>query len=106
MSQEDNKKQIEVKLFLDGGVDYLEFNLDGKAHKLNLNLEDNQSEIKRMFIDLIPLLKSSAVELTLNIQEGYENGLLKDVSQSYISDLNKELDTVRAEIIDENEADE
>lgn len=101
MNQEDSKKQLIVKLFSEAEVDYLEFHLVDKSHKLNLNLEDNQIEIKRMFVDLIPLLKSNSIELVLEIEEGYTNTLLKEVSQSYINDLNGELNVVRMEILDE-----
>lgn len=103
MSQEDNKQEIKVNLLLDSGVDYLVFNIPGKIHRLNLNLEDNQIEIKKMFLDLLPLLKVGSVELVIDIQEGYANTLLKEVGTSYIDDLNQELITVRTEFIDDEE---
>ena len=101
MNQEDSKKQINVKLYKDNGVDLLEFNISAdNNHKLNMNLEDNQSDIKSMFCDLVEILENSSIELKLNVIEGYDNKLLEEVSVEYIKDLNKELENVRAEILD------
>lgn len=101
MSQEDNKMQIKVKLHKDNDVDLLEFNLGaGKNHKLNISLEDNQSDIKNMFCDLVEMLEESSIELELDVKEGYDNRLLEEVAAEYIKDLNKELENVRAEILD------
>lgn len=101
MSQEDTKKQLLVKLYKEDGIDFLEFNLgSGKIHKLNVNLEDNQSDIKAMFCDLLPLLETSDIELVLNVAKDYDNKLLTEVSTSYIADLNKEIASVRVEILD------
>lgn len=101
MNQENSKKQINVKLYKDNGVDLLEFNISADSnHKLNMNLEDNQSDIKAMFCDLVEILENSSIELKLNVMEGYDNKLLEEVSVEYIKDLNKELENVRTEILD------
>ncbi len=101
MNQEDSKKQIKVKLRKDNDLDLLEFSLGaGKNHKLNINLEDNQSDIKAMFCDLVEMLEENSIELELDVMEGYDNKLLEEVSVEYIKDLNKELENVRAEILD------
>jgi hypothetical protein len=100
MSQEDSKKQLKIKLFKEGSIDYLQFNIGPKVHKLNLNLDDNQSEIKAMFCDLLPYVEANDTELVLEKEEGYDNKLLEEVSISYISDLNKEIQGVRIEILD------
>ena len=106
MSQEDSKKTIDVKLYLDQSTDYLEFKIEGKTHKLDVNSEDNQEDIKKMFCDLVPLVEVNEVELVLSIEKGYDNDLLKEVSVSYIKDLNAELDNVRASLIEESDNDE
>lgn len=99
MNQDDDKQTITVKLYVDNDIDILEFNLgDGKVHKLNLNSEDNQDAIKSMFCDLILLVEASSIELTLDVDQSYDNALLKEVATSYISDLNGELEAVRTEI--------
>jgi hypothetical protein len=100
MSPEDSKKIFVVKLFVENGVDYLEFNFEQNVHRLNLNLDDNQADIKKMFCDLIPHLESNEIELKLQVDESYDNTLLKEVSNSYINDLNNELGNVRTEIQD------
>jgi len=107
MNQDDSKKQLVVKLFKEDDVDFLEFNLGaGKIHKLDISLEDNQASIKSMFCDLIPLLETDALELVLNVGDDYDNNLLKEVSTSYINDLNKEIESVRTDILDRVQADE
>lgn len=104
MNQEDETERLEVRLHVDNEVDYLEFNLGGKVHKLNLNLEDNQTEIKKMFCDLIPILKTGSIEFSLVVDDGYDSMLLKEVSESYVNDLNQELRIVRTEILDKGES--
>jgi len=103
MNQDDNTRQIKVTLLLDGETDYLVFSIPDKEHRLNLNLEDNQADIKKMFLDLIPFLKEELVELVLEVQEGYANVLMKEVSESYIDDLNQELASIRTEFTDDED---
>lgn len=103
MNQDD--KQINVKLFKEDEVDFLEFNLgSGKIHKLNINLEDNQGDIKAMFCDLVSMLDEGSIQLVLEVQEAYDNKLLKEVAESYVADLNKEIENVRLEITDKYES--
>lgn len=105
MNRED-RQQLKVRLFLEGGTDFLEFDLGRSTHRLNLNLEDNQNEIKQMFCDVVPILEANAVEFVLEVDKSYDNTLLREVSSSYISDLNKDIDEVRTEILDKEQADE
>jgi hypothetical protein len=105
MNQEDNKK-LQVKLYKQGDVDFLEFSVGSKTHKLNANSEDNQNEIKAMFCDVIPLLEQESLEFVLEIDENYDNKLLVEVATSYIEDLNKEIQNVRDEILDDEDNDE
>lgn len=100
MNPADSKKQLEVKLFKDGDTDFLEFKIDHKIHKLNLNLEDNQAEIKAMFCDLLPYVEANDTELVLKKDDDYDNKLLEEVSTSYIDDLNKEIAGVRIEVLE------
>lgn len=100
MSQEGSKKQLAVRLFKENNIDYLEFNIARKPHKLNLNLDDNQGEIKAMFCDLLPYIEINDTELILKKDDGYDNKLLEEVAISYVADLNKEIQGVRIEILD------
>ncbi len=102
MNQDDNKKSLTVKLKKGSGTDLLVFELGNKTHKLNLNSEDNQNDIKSMFCDLILLVETNLVEFVLDIDNSYDNNLMKDVAASYISDLNKEIKSLRDEILSEN----
>lgn len=106
MNQEDSKTQLKVKLHKEDEVDLLEFNLGSKIHKLNVNAEDNQADIKAMFCDLVILVEENPIELVLEVAEEYDNKLLEEVSQAYIGDLNKELDSVRSEIVDKYGSDD
>ena len=95
---ESSAKILTARLYLDDNVDYLEFDISGKIHKLNLNNEDDQEQIKRMFCDLVELVEGKDVRVQIEVQDGYDNPLLEEVSKSYISDLNNELDSVRANL--------
>lgn len=79
---------------------FLEFKIDTKTHKLNLNLDDHQGEIKAMFCDLLPYIEANDVRLVLEKDEDYDNKLLDEVATSYIDDLNKEIQGVRIEILE------
>lgn len=102
MNQEESSCTLKAKLFVDGGIDYLELNVDGKIHKLNLNDEDDQEQIKKMFCDLVELLETVSVKIELDVADDYDNTLLLEVSTSYISDLNEELESVRANLLEED----
>jgi len=95
-----DKMQLSVRLFKEDDTDFLEFNIDRKVHKLNLNLDDNQSEIKAMFCDLLPYVEANDTELVLKKDDDYDNKLLEEVSNSYIADLNKEIESVRIEVLE------
>lgn len=102
MNQEEGDITVlTARLHSDEGVDYLEFDFSGKVHKLNLNNEDDQEQIKKMFCDLVELVEDNDVKVQLEVQDGYDNPLLEEVSKSYISDLNDELDSVRANLTNE-----
>jgi len=101
MSQGDDSRILQARLFVENEIDYLEIDIDGKKHRLNLNDKDGQEQIKRMFCDLVELLESTALSIELEVADDYDNALMKEVSESYISDLNDELEDVRANIVDE-----
>ena len=101
MSLEDKGRTLRARLFKEDEIDYLEVDVDGKNHKLNLNDENGQDQIKRMFCDLVELLESTALSIELEVEGSYDSPLMKEVSESYISDLNKELEDLRAAILDE-----
>lgn len=106
MSQEETKEIIKVKLCVKDEIDFLEFALKNGTHSLNVNAEDNQEDIKKMFCHLIPMLEITAVLLELEVEEGYDNKLLEEVSVSYIADLNTEIENVRANILEKQAEEE
>lgn len=107
MNQEDDKEQLTAKLYKTDDTDFLEFNLgNAKIHKLNVNEEDNQGEIKALFCNLIVLVEKENLEIKLDVADDYDNKLLIEVAEAYIGDLNKELVNVRTEILDKYEQEE
>ncbi|NLB71334.1 MAG: hypothetical protein GX797_04935 [Chloroflexi bacterium] len=92
---------IQVFLKENDGIEYLEFNIDDKnsPHKINLNSEDSQMELKQLFSSLLKKLIISSLEFDLQIDEKYKNMLFIEVSREYLKDLEAELKQVREEIL-------
>lgn len=103
MKMDETSKTLKAKLHVDDTVDYLEINTGAKTHKLDINAEDGQEQIKAMFIDLVKLLEKDPLKIELEVEEGYDNPLLVEVSTSYIEDLNQELDSVRETILEDED---
>lgn len=93
-------QKIVVMLQVYESQDTLLFNFN-EPLAVNLNSEDSQTELKNVFAHLLNLLIGDDIELELSIQEGYSRGLLIDVAQEYIKELNKELKETRKRIITE-----
>lgn len=95
-----NQEVIDVKLFDDNGTDTLLFNIPGVKDgvSVNLNATSGQKDLKIVFEKILKMLNSKDIELNLTIDEQYKKGLYKEVCTEYISDLNKEIEEVRAEI--------
>lgn len=95
-----NQEIIEVKLFDDNGTDTLLFGIPGEKDgvPVNLNETSGQKDLKIVFEKLLERLNTKEIELKLVIDEKYKKGLYKEVCEEYISDLNKEIADVRAEI--------
>lgn len=96
MVKESSATTIKVKLRKEGDKDVLEFCLT-PSHILDLN-GDSQDAIKAMFCKLIPILKDGAIQLELEVEDGYDSELMKDVATDYVKDLNVEIGNVRAKI--------
>ena len=63
-----------------------------------MNATSGQKDLKIVFEKILKMLNSKDIELNLTIDEQYKKGLYKEVCTEYISDLNKEIEEVRAEI--------
>lgn len=96
-----NQEIINVKLLDDNGVDTLLFEIpeieDGIS--VNLNTNEGQNDLKKVFENLLVIINKQDVELKLEIAEQYKKGLYKEVCAEYIDDLNKEIKAVRAEVL-------
>lgn len=92
---------IKVKLLEMEGVDTLTFEIpkikDGIS--VNLNSNEGQNELKRVFENLLVMINTKDIELKLEIDENYKKGLYKEVCTEYIEDLNKEIKSVRGEVL-------
>lgn len=96
-----NLEIINVKLLEVDGVDTLIFEIpemeDGLS--VNLNTNEGQNDLKKVFENLLVLINKQDVELKLEIDEHYKKGLYKEVCREYIDDLNKEIKSVRGEVL-------
>ena len=94
---------VRVVLLEDEGVDYLDFMIEGSSnsYKVNLNSEDSQKEVKRLFSELLRKLIETDLELLLEVDDSYSKNLFKEISEEYIKDLNNEIKQVRQEILNE-----
>lgn len=82
------------------GQDILHFNFKDPLI-VNFSNETSQTDLKNVFSYLLDLLIGDDIEVALEIQDGYSRGLLIEVAQEYIKELNKELKQTRKRIIKE-----
>lgn len=100
-----NQIMLDVKLFASGkDDDILSFDFENNECRVNLNSDSCQSELKKVFSELVMLLLHNDITLNLKIEKGYNRGLYKDVCSEYIKDLQRELeevkDKIRSELLD------
>ena len=81
--------------------DILLFRFDDGDGKVHLNTDSCQAEMKEVFSRLIRLLIENDVTLMLTIDDDYGRNLYKEVCSEYISDLQKEIDSVKSLIRNE-----
>lgn len=100
MSQE----VINVELTGDEANDILLFDFNKEAHpeglSVNLNSDSGQADLKEVFSNLLEIMVDKPVQLNLVINSNYSRVLYIDVCTEFIKDLNKELEQVRAQIIE------
>lgn len=92
---------IKVKLLEVEGVDTLTFEIPKieEGISVNLNTNEGQNDLRRVFENLLVIINSKDIELKLEIDENYKKGLYKEVCAEYIEDLNKEIKSVRGEVL-------
>lgn len=96
-----NQEKISVVLYDNNGVDTLRFDFPEIKEGILVNLDktSGQKDLKKVFETLLKKLNSSDVTLELTIEKQYKKGLFKEVCTEYISDLNSEIQQIRAEIV-------
>ena len=95
-----NQEIVRVTLYDNNGIDTLLFEMsEEEGINVNLNETSGQRDLKNVFEMILKRLSSKDLELKLSIDEQYKKGLYKEVCEEYISDLNKEIQAVRAEIM-------
>ncbi|MEE1126545.1 MAG: hypothetical protein U0L18_11560 [Acutalibacteraceae bacterium] len=95
---------INVQLTTQGEEDVLLFLLDDnnpEMYALNLNSDNNQVEIKKIFSKILELLINDDILLDFSIAEGYSKGLYKDVCSEYVAELQKEISSVKESLLRE-----
>ena len=94
-----NQEIIEVLLTSeDADTDALIFKIDGNQLMVNLNSPDCQSAFKNIFAELLRKLVKDDIVLELNIDEGFNRVLYKEVYEEYIKDLNRELNECKDDL--------
>lgn len=96
-----NQEIINAKLIELDGVDTLIFKIPEIEDDIavNLNSNEGQNDLKKVFENLLVIINEKEVEIQLEIDEQYKKGLFKEVCAEYIEDLNKEIKSVREEVL-------
>ncbi len=96
-----NQVTINAKLVDVNGTDTLIFELpeieDGIS--VNLNANEGQNDLKRVFESLLVIINTQDVLIKLEIDDEYKKTLYKEVCAEYIEDLNKEIKRVRSDVL-------
>ena len=88
-----NQRTIDVLLTTLGeDRDVLRFNYEEDSFiDIDLDSATCQSEIKKLFSEILKIAISEDVEFKLEIEEGFPRELYKDVCVEYINDISREL---------------
>lgn len=88
-------QEINVELTAFGEEDVLVFHLNDEEKEnefvVHLNSDESQTDLKKVFLEIIDMLKNGLVHLNLTIIQNYSKVLYKDVCTEYIDDLNNEI---------------
>lgn len=91
-------QEIEVVLMEKDDVDCLVFKFESESMEVNLNDVSGQQDMKKVFSEILRMLCDNDIQLSLEVVEGYNRNLYKEVCSEYINDLNVEIKKVREEI--------
>lgn len=88
-----NPRIIEVKLTTLGkDRDVLRFNIaENSFIDIDLDSATCQTEIKKLFSEILKLAISEDIELKFLCEENFPRNLYKDVCEEYIKDITREL---------------
>lgn len=93
-------QDLKVLLRKEEDRDILEFLIsDDETVIINLNSEDSQAEFKSAFLIILKQLQFGNIKFQLDVQDGYDNQLIKEVCEDYIIDLNNEIKEVYEDMI-------
>ena len=99
-----NQKKINVILGApDEKTDALVFELGEKSMDVNLNEEDCQASLKRIFVCLLQELINTDIQLVFSTEEGYSRQFYIEACEEYIKDLNRELNSIKVKLRNEVE---
>ena len=97
-----NQKRISVMLkALDENTDVLDFSFENENITVNLNSEECQQSLKKVFVGLLQELVSYDVELVFSSDDGYNRHFYMEACEEYIKDLNRELNSIKTSFREE-----
>ena len=90
-----NPRIIDVLLTtLEEDKDILRFNISEETFiDIDLDSSSCQTEIKRLFSEILKISLSEDVEFQFKCEEGFPRELYRDVCEQYIKDIARELKT-------------
>ena len=90
-----NPRTIDVLLTTQGeDRDILRFTFKEETYiDIDLNSATCQSEIKKLFAELLKVASVDDIELTFSCEKDFPRGLYKEVCEEYIKDISRELKT-------------
>lgn len=95
-----NEKEVKVILVSEGDNDYLNILLEHKQHlKINFS-ETDQKYLRNIYKEVISYMleNEQKIKFALEVSDGYDNQLFKDVSKEFIDELNEEIEKVFQEM--------
>lgn len=95
-----NEKEVKVMLVSEGDNDYLNILLENKQSlKMNFS-ETDQKYLRNIYKEIISYMleNEQKIKFVLEVSDGYDNQLFKDVSKEFIDDLNEETEKVFQEM--------
>lgn len=84
----------------DSGHTLLSFEMESGTWNLDLDDENNGTQIKDLFAHLLEEMSNNAVQIEANIPEERSNDLYGIVSKAYITQLNAEIQRVQPKVDD------